>query len=87
MKKQAMRPVVAVRNGAKRRCSRSTTLTDGAIQKKFRYRNCISSVSAGVMKRSAHTHGCTPKIAASSATSVPWTSRGFTKPIVSCRFV
>ena len=79
--------MVATRNPGQRFCHSRSAHTAGAIQKKFRYSNCMSSVSAGVTKRSAHTHGCTPKIHASAATSAWWTSWGFTKPIVSCRFV
>lgn len=60
---------------------------EGAIQKKFRYKNCIVSVRPGVMNCSAQTHGSTPKIVRSKAASQWWTSWGFTKPMVSCRFV
>jgi hypothetical protein len=80
-------PNVAARNSENRRPARRIRLVEGAIQKKFRYRNCITSVRRGVMNRSAQTQGCTPKILPSMAMSESCTSWGFTNPIVSCRFV
>ena len=80
-------PNVAARNSGQRRFTSRIALVEGAIQKKLRYRNCISSVRAGVISRSAQTQGWIPKIAWSSATRYWCTSCGFTKPIVSCRFV
>jgi hypothetical protein len=62
-------------------------LVEGPIQKKLRYRNCITSVRNGVMNRSAQTQGWKPNSCSSKATSQWWTSLGFTKPIVSWRFV